>query len=332
MAEIAEAAQSRGDSAPHGPLVSICIPTFNGARWIREAIDSALAQDYPDIEVVVCDDASTDDTVDLARQVQDERVHVVANRERVGMARNWNRSVLESKGAYVKFLMQDDTLSPGCVRRMLEVFGESTAIGMVFCSRDLVLDEPTDPASALFARRFGELHSRLGTLARVNDGRNLFGAMRRDRFRDNMIGEPTAVMVSRRALVKLGLFNVRLHQLTDLEMWLRVASYFDVGFVADSLATFRVHARSASYLNEQSGSGWLDRVWLLEGLRMHPEIRKRLSSRAGVRLWLLTYANAGRRLVGDGPAAVPAHIRELGRYFRFRLRRRRDPLHEPLPR
>ena len=331
MADMTEAAKSPAAPAapsptapgPRIPTVSVCIPTFNGAAWIREAIESALAQDFSDLEVVVCDDASSDDTVALARQFRDERVRVVAYPDRVGMARNWNRSVLASKGAYIKFLMQDDSLAPGCVGRMLEVLRESPAIGMVFCSRDLALDEPDDPASALFARRFGELHSRLGPLARVNDGRTVFAAMKRDRFRDNMIGEPTAVMVTREALVKLGLFNVQLHQLTDLEMWLRIESSYRVGFISESLATFRVHGRSASSLNERSGSDWLDRVWLVEGLR----------TRVGIRVWLLTYANAGKRLFADGPRAIPSHLRELGHYLRFRLRLRSgDVLHEPLPR
>src|ERR1035437_1811528 len=155
----APAAPSPTAPGPRIPTVSVCIPTFNGAAWIREAIESALAQDFSDLEVVVCDDASSDDTVALARQFRDERVRVVAYPDRVGMARNWNRSVLASKGSYIKFRRQDDGLAPGCVGRMLEVLRESPAIGMFFCPRDLALDGPDDPASALFARRFGELHS-----------------------------------------------------------------------------------------------------------------------------------------------------------------------------
>jgi glycosyltransferase involved in cell wall biosynthesis len=310
-------------SAPAGPIVSICIPTFNGALWIREAIESALAQDFPSFEVVVCDDASDDDTVVLARQFADERVRVVVNPQRVGMARNWNRSVRASKGTYVKFLMQDDLLAPDCIGRMLEVIEAEPEVGMVFSGRELALEDPGDPASIDFRKRFGAVHVRLGPLVRVNPGRALFAVMERDRFRDNLIGEPTAVMVTREALLKLGLFNVQLHQLTDLEMWLRIASSYRVGFIAEPLATFRVHARSASTLNERSGSDWLDRVWLLEGLR----------TTADSRLWLLTYAHAGKRLLGDGPRATPSHLRDLGRYLRFRLGRRRgDALHEPLPR
>ena len=330
MAETIETAQGSALSGP-GPIVSICIPTFNGASWVREAIESALAQDFGDIEVVVCDDASSDDTVAIAGQFDDPRLRVVANPERIGMARNWNRCVQESRGAYVKFLMQDDRLAPDCVGRMLEVMRESPEVGMVFSAREIELDDPADPASVLFRDRFGELHARLGPLSRVNDGRTMFAAMERDRFRDNLIGEPTAVMVAREALLQLGLFNVQLRQLTDLEMWLRIAYFCEVGFVAAPLVTFRVHKRSASAANERSGSDWLDRLWLLEGLRVHPEIRRRLSGRAGARIWLLNYANAGKRLVTGGPRAVRPHMRELGHYLRFRLgRRRSEALHEPL--
>ena len=333
MAETIETAQARALSASDRPTVSICIPTFNGASWVRQTIESALVQDFPDSEVVICDDASSDDTVAVVRQFEDPRVRVIVNRERVGLARNWNRSVQASRGANVKFLMQDDRLAPDCVSRMLEVIRQNPEVGMVFCAREIDLDDPADPASILFRERFGELHSRLGPLSRVNDGRALFAAMERDRFRDNLIGEPTAVMVTREALLKLGLFNVQLHQLTDLEMWLRIASSYRVGFIAEPLATFRVHARSASTLNERTGSSWLDRVWLLEGLRAHPENRRRLSGRAGARLRLLTYANAGKRLFTDGPRAMPSHLRDLGRYLGFRLRRRQgNALHEPLPR
>jgi hypothetical protein len=147
-----------------------------------------------------------------------------------------------------------------------------------------------------------------------------------------MIGEPTAVMVRRDSLLRLGLFNVKLRQLTDLELWLRIAFADDVGFISSPLVTFRVHRRSASAANERSGSDWLDRVWLLEGLRLHPEIQARLSSRVGARIWLLTYANVGKRLVTDGPRAMPSHLREIGEYLKFRLGRRRGvTLHESLP-
>jgi len=116
-------------------------------------------------------------------------------------------------------------------------------------------------------------------------------------------------------------------------MWLRIAYFYQVGFVSEPLATFRIHGRSASVSNERSGSDWLDRLWLLEGLRMHPEIRARLSTRGGASVWWLTYANAGKRLVADGPRTMGWRLRGLGQYLMFRLRRRgSDVLHESLAR
>ena len=103
------------------PLVSICIPTHQGSRWIRDSIASALAQDYARVEVVVSDDHSTDGTAETAEAVPDERVRVVRSDRRLGMARNWNRSVQLARGDYIKFLMQDDLLDPTCVSRMATV-------------------------------------------------------------------------------------------------------------------------------------------------------------------------------------------------------------------
>ncbi len=66
------------------PLVSICIPTYQGSRWISDAIVSALAQDYPRLEVVVSDDHSTDGTAEIADSFADERVRVVRSRSTLG--------------------------------------------------------------------------------------------------------------------------------------------------------------------------------------------------------------------------------------------------------
>jgi glycosyltransferase involved in cell wall biosynthesis len=73
--------------------VSICIPTCNGADWLAECLDSALAQTVTDVEVVVVDDASTDDTAAIARgyAARDPRIRVHVNESRRGLAANWNR-------------------------------------------------------------------------------------------------------------------------------------------------------------------------------------------------------------------------------------------------
>jgi glycosyltransferase involved in cell wall biosynthesis len=314
------------DGSP--PLVSICIPTYNGAPWIAEAIESALAQDYQRHEVIVCDDASSDATVAVARASGDPRIRVLANQVRVGMAGNWNRCIRASNGDYVKLLMQDDRLDPTCIGRMLEVMEAHPHVGLVFSPREVLIDDPNDRDASLWKKRLGTLHAPFGPLSEVNDGRAMFDRMGGARFRYNWIGEPTVVMVRRRALQRVGLFNLRLRQLTDLEMWLRIAFFHDVGFVPDPMATFRVHRHSASAANERTGTAWLDRVWLLEGLREQPEIKAALGPTTEALIWFYILRSTVKRLIEGPPRTIRSHMADLRDYLRFRMVRDRDALHE----
>lgn len=312
------------------PLVSICIPTYNGAPWIGEAIESVLAQDYQRLEIIICDDASSDATVAVARTFGDPRVRVLSNAGRVGMARNWNRCVQASTGDYVKLLMQDDWLAPACVGRMVEVMEGHPRVGLVFSPREVLLDDPDDPDARLWKDRFGILHTPFGPLAEVNDGRAMFDRMRRDRFRGCWLGEPTAVMIRRRALQDVGLFNARLRQVADLEMWLRLAFFHDIGFVPDPLVTIRVHSRSATAVNERTGASWLDRVWLVEGLRAHREIRPALGWRAEAMIWYYLLRSTGKRVLGDRRWAKWPQGADFRSYLRFRMVPDRGSLHQAL--
>jgi glycosyltransferase involved in cell wall biosynthesis len=299
------------------PSVSICIPTHGGRRWVLDSITSGLAQDYPNIEVVVSDDASTDGTAEIAEAIPDARVRVARSDRRLGLAGNWNRSVQLAHGEYVKLLMQDDRLAPTCVSRMADVLSRNPSVGFVFSRRTIVVDDPVDAGAVRLARKLERLPERLGALEEVNDGRAIFDAMRRTGFRGNWIGEPTAVMVRRDALDRVGLFNTRLRQLTDLELWLRLAFFFDVGFVPEALATFRLHATSTTSANAAVGDAWLDRPWLVEGLRRHPEIRSSLGPLTAARVWAVTLGAEGKRLVthvGRGRHAYASQLREYRRY------------------
>ena len=70
------------------PLVSICIPSYNGEKWIREAIDSALAQTYKPLEIVIVDDASTDNTLEIIQSYRDPRIRIEVNKKNLGQNKN----------------------------------------------------------------------------------------------------------------------------------------------------------------------------------------------------------------------------------------------------
>ena len=118
-----------------GPLVSVCIPVKSMARTICQTVESAIAQPYDNIEVLVVDNCSEDETLELVSAFRDPRIKVVRNETDVGVYGNHNRCVELARGEFLKFLHGDDLLKADCVERMLEPFrgtgGEQ--IGLVAC-------------------------------------------------------------------------------------------------------------------------------------------------------------------------------------------------------
>jgi glycosyltransferase involved in cell wall biosynthesis len=99
-------------------VCSVVLATFEGERFIDEQLDSIVAQLTPDDEIIVSDDASSDNTVNLVRRRDDPRIHILANRERVGYVRNFGRAINQIRGEYVFFSDQDDVWLPGKVDSM----------------------------------------------------------------------------------------------------------------------------------------------------------------------------------------------------------------------
>jgi glycosyltransferase involved in cell wall biosynthesis len=112
------------------PLVSIVIPCFNDAQFLGEAIESALAQTYPEVEVIVVDDGSTDGSGDVARGFGD-RVKV-CRKENGGLSSARNRGVAAARGTYITFLDSDDVLMPDFVARTAPLLDADPTIGWVY--------------------------------------------------------------------------------------------------------------------------------------------------------------------------------------------------------
>lgn len=110
------------------PLVSVCMPCHNAAEYVGEALDSLLGQSYPDIEVIVVDDGSTDDSAAILQQYVEQGVRVVS--EKCGTASKARNVALQhARGQLIKFLDADDILSKECIAEQAErLAGRSDAI------------------------------------------------------------------------------------------------------------------------------------------------------------------------------------------------------------
>jgi len=271
-----------------GPLVSICIPTYNGEHWIRESIASALEQTYQPIEVLIVDDGSTDNTVEIVSSLKDKSVRVIRNQSNQGLAGNWNECVRLAKGEFIKFLFQDDVLYPECTAKMMKLATAHPELGLIFTRRDLSVesDAPADLAREIPAD-YSDPHLRFVHLSETKphanafdalgatlNGRHLFAQHLDKGLYQSCIAEPPSTLIRKDVFRRLGLFNTRMHQACDIEMWLRVLFFFDVGFVDEKLLIFRIHGKSATASNRATRRAEYDRFWMLEGLLNHPEIER----------------------------------------------------------
>lgn len=120
------------------PLVSICIPAYNAELFIEETLDSALSQTYPNIEIIVSDDASTDNTVAIVRKYQKSGVVLVENPKNQGMSANFNRVIRHSSGKYVLKLDADDLIDPNYVVEQIQVLESDPEITFAHCACRLI--------------------------------------------------------------------------------------------------------------------------------------------------------------------------------------------------
>lgn len=236
------------------PLVSICIPTYNGEEFITEALDSVLAQTYPYIEVIISDDASTDNTVQIASSFQEKFSNynfLLFQHERYGIAQNWNFCISHSQGKYIKFLFQDDLLEPECIAEMVSLAEEDGEIGMVFCPRELILTKTAkhDPGCMDVYRYAKDVHKAWSELKPINVGYELLVSSNFFKPPLNKIGEPSNVLLRKQVFDKVGLFDSELYQTLDMDMWFRIMCNYKIGFVDKFLVKFRIHPNQASYTN-----------------------------------------------------------------------------------
>ncbi len=228
------------------PAVSICVPTYNGARYLAQTLESIERQSHSDFEVLVVDDGSTDATLELcgAYARRDPRVRLVRNERNRGLVGNWNRCVELARGRWIKFVFQDDLIRPDALSRLVDV-AERTAAPMAFGRRDFLFEDGTSAEAReryeAAAQRIADLFPEEGlTDARTFSRLVLAHTMR------NIVGEPVAVLLRRDVFDAVGTFNPHIAVFCDMEFWMRVGTRFGVAHTPETVADFRVHDASTT--------------------------------------------------------------------------------------
>jgi glycosyltransferase involved in cell wall biosynthesis len=116
-----------------GPVVSAVLPVFNGERWVLDAIRSIQQQSFTDWELIILDDGSTDNSMEICQACahEDQRIRVYANGVNLGLAKAMNKLVRLAKGKYIAVQEQDDIAMPDRFSREVALFDSHSEVGLV---------------------------------------------------------------------------------------------------------------------------------------------------------------------------------------------------------
>jgi glycosyltransferase involved in cell wall biosynthesis len=207
------------------PGLSVVIPTYNRADLLGEAIDSVLAQDWPELELIVVDDGSTDETPEVLAGYGD-RLRVI-RQENAGESAARNTGILEARREFVALLDSDDYWLPGKLERQMEQLSGEPSLDGSFTAYTRIGDVPQEDV--------------------VLDG---WEGTQADALEHLLIGcriNTSTAIVRRSALIDVGLYDVTLRCAQDYDLWLRLAVRgYRMAYVPEPLATYRIHGGAVS--------------------------------------------------------------------------------------
>lgn len=210
------------------PLVSVVFPVYNGGRYLREALDSVLAQTYRPMEVIVMDDASTDDTPAILATYGDA-IRVVRQSQNQGIYPNTNAGIALARGELIASYHSDDVYLPTIVEQEVAFLERYPEVGAVFAS-DIFIDAE--------GREYGRLALPPDVPAdRPLDFRLILNGLLT--HKNQFLRCPTA-MVRASVYRDVGVYRAdEFSVISDLEMWLRIARRYPIGILSEHLLKYR---------------------------------------------------------------------------------------------
>lgn len=268
------------------PAVSVVLPIYNGTRYLRESVDSVLAQTFRDFELLAWDDGSADDSRAVLASYRDPRVRAFANPANRGLFPTLNLAVRECRGGLVRLWAQDDRMLPHCLEREVEYWARHPGVGMTYCQHHLI-----DAVGTVVRRAPDD-----GTPDVVEP----WLASQISYYWGSMPGNISTVTLKKSVLDRVGPF-APLRVSGDFEMWARVMEHYPVGFIREPLVELRAHAGQFSrWSGEQLNFIREDRQVLERLFERLPEPLRRHARSYHLRRRVITYVHCMMRALAAG--------------------------------
>lgn len=295
------------------PDVSVLLPAYNGAKYIGQAIDSALAQTLVPFEIIVVDDGSTDDTESIVKHYG-SRVRYIRQGNK-GTSGAYNTGIAAASGEFIAFLEQDDIWSPEKNAMQIAAFEGNAGLGMVFSPVELLREAGASKCTDIDVQE--------------GEGRYAFA----DFFVRNRVLNCSTVMIRSDVLRHIGGFREHLKLAFDYDLWLRIAAKYGVQCLGTPLATYRIHGNNQSrddhdLLAAESSLNillsWTDNPPALKEIEGRV-VRERISQLHRTVAWehaQLGHRDAEMRHLWASARANPLKLDHWREYFWRRLERR----------
>jgi glycosyltransferase involved in cell wall biosynthesis len=212
------------------PLVSICIPTYNAEKTVVQTVQSILNQTYHNMEIIIVDNVSTDDTLALLRKFNDPRMKIHKNTKNIGAEKNWSKCIELARGEYIAIFHADDLYMPNIVEKQVQAFQDNPSIGAVFTVASYINDrgEIIGESTLLPAELGGK---------KICYFSEIFISILKNK---NFMMCPSA-MVKSEIYKELAPFNdERFETSADLDMWLRILERHPIAILDEKLMSYRI--------------------------------------------------------------------------------------------
>jgi glycosyltransferase involved in cell wall biosynthesis len=231
------------------PLVSICIPTYNGGKYLVECLDSCVNQSFKDYEIIICDDCSSDETSSIIEKyaVIYPFVTFYRGEQNLGLVGNWNKCLSLSLGKWIKFVFQDDYITNDCLQKFVDQIEDDTQL--MVCKRHFILPENATIDQVNYYTNEVRTLENTSEYTGKNFPPQLISKIAVENICMNFIGEPSLIFFRKSIVEDVGDFNSSLKQICDLEFALKIASKFGLKYVPEKLCAFRIHNDSTTSNN-----------------------------------------------------------------------------------
>lgn len=207
-------------------LVSVFLPVYNGARYLRESIDSVLAQNYSNFELLIWDDGSKDGTSLIVDSYKDPRIRRYRNSKNTGLFPTLNLAFEEAKGELLRLWAYDDRMKTCCLKTEVGFWRAHPKIGMSYCACDDI-DEDGNALTMEWDRPAQEI------ITPAMAAQLMF-------YHGSIPGNISTVMLHRTVIDEVGPF-ANMRQAADYEMWVRISERYPIGFIRQPLVELRSH-------------------------------------------------------------------------------------------